>query len=269
MKKTIVAFAVLMSLGLAVPETLVAWGSRAHKKITSDAYYIMPVAFRQFLGETLDQGKKNPNLKALLEAALEPDRVLKDFRNHVFHVQGFDLGNGPFHIEGLAKEIVADIKAKAPKALIIQKLGWVAHYIGDLAQPLHTGVATWEGIEEKSYHSHYEKDMDKEIYSFGVNFDGCQAIQRISARMVYEALWANQYYTTVEYAYTKGDCYKSVGELSAKCYSRGVNNVVDIWYSIWAMSGGKINPAVDGKPKIYPAFWRRNYNSAPNKDLEQ
>lgn len=267
MKKTVIALAVLMSLGLAIPKTLIAWGSRAHKKITSDAYFIMPAAFRQFLGQTPDQ--KNPNLKALLDFALEPDRVLKDFRNHVFHVQGFEMGNGPFHVEDLAKEIAADIKAKAPKAQILQKIGWISHYIADLAQPLHTGVATWEGIEEKSYHSKYEQAIDKEIYAYGVAFDGCQAIQRISARMVYEALWANQYYTTVEFAYTKGDGYKSVGELSSKCYSRAVNNVVDIWYSIWAMSGGKLNPAIDGKPKNYPAFWRRNYNSSPRKSVEE
>jgi len=259
-------FSLALLFALVVPSSSYAWGGITHKKVTSDAYFIMPKAFRVFLGETVENGKvKHPSLKALLEASTEPDRVLRDFKNHVFHIQGFDLGNGPFHVEELAKEIAEDIKNKAPRAKIIQKLGWVSHYIADLCQPLHTGVATWEGIEEKAYHSGYERDIDKRIYTYGVAFDGAQKSERISARMVYEALWANQYYTAVEQAYTSGKRYQEVNELTAKTYSRAVNSVVDVWYSIWAMSGGKINPAIDGKPKNFPPHKR--HFLAPLRDF--
>ena len=234
-----------------------AWGGRTHKKITSDAYFIMPAPFRAFLGEKPGATTKAPYLKSLLEACVEPDSVLKDFRNHVFHIHGYNLGNGPFHVEDLAKEVVEDIKAKASMKKIVQKLGWLAHYIGDLAQPLHTGVATWEGIEEKAYHSKYEKAIDRQIYSFGVKFDGCHPTSRVSARMIYEALWANRYYAAVETAYTGGEKYEQVKELTAECYSRAVNNVVDVWYSIWIAAGGKVNPKLDSKPKYYPPHWKK------------
>ncbi len=252
---TIVA---LLTLGIGLTLSDVrpaqAWGSKTHKKITSDAYHIMPKGFRELLGET---AKTKPALRPLLDASIEPDTTLKDFQNHVFHIHGFKMGNGPFKVEELAKEIVTDIQKKAPRAQIAQKLGWLAHYIADLAQPLHTGVATWEGIEEKAYHAACEKDADDHVYEFGVYFDGAFAVERISARMVYEALWANQYYAQLEEMYTSGKRWQAAKPILAKCYSRAVNNVVDIWYSIWLRAGGRANAKVDGKPKYFPP-----YNSA-------
>jgi len=240
--------------------SLYAWGGRTHKKITSDAYFIMPEAFRKFLGET----SKEARLGELMAACVEPDTVLKDFKNHVYHIQGYDLGNGPFKVNELAKEIVNDIKRKAPISKIIQKLGWISHYVADLTQPLHTGVATWEGIEEKSYHSSFEKDVDNHIYCYGVYFDGANATDRISARIVYEALWANQYYTSIESAYTKGNRYVDTNSIAAICYSRAVNNVYDIWYSIWVAAGGKTNPKVDGKPRNYPPYQQGTKEKTPS-----
>ena len=231
-----------------------AWGGKTHRKLTSDAYHIMPKAFREFLGETGGSSPKKPALRPLLDGCVEPDLVFKDFQNHVFHVQGFKMGNGPFKVEELVKEIVSDIEKKAPRAKIIQKLGWLAHYVEDLAQPLHTGVATWEGIEEKSYHAALEKNATEHVYEFGVYFDGAFAIDRVSARMVYEALWANQYYATLEAAYTNGKRWIEAKPVLVKCYSRAVNNVVDIWYTVWLRSGGRANANVDGKPKYSPPF---------------
>lgn len=230
---------------------LFAWGSKAHMKIVSDAYHIMPKAFRTFLGEVSKPKVKKPALKGLATAALEPDRVLKDFRNHVFHIQGFNMGKGPFHIEDLVNQTSELIEKKKSRAAIVQKLGWIAHYASDLVQPLHTGVSLDENIEEKSYHSATERDADKHIREFGVNFDGCTNVKRISARMIYEALWANQYYENLEDAYTSGKRYVDAKKTITSCYSRAVNNVVDLWYSVWIKSGGKVNPS-DAKPKYYP-----------------
>ncbi|GAB4280618.1 MAG: hypothetical protein Kow0029_25250 [Candidatus Rifleibacteriota bacterium] len=224
-------------------------------KIVSDAYHIMPKAFRQFLGEVTKPSVKKPALKGLLKASVEPDSVLKDFSNHVFHIQGYSMGKGPFHIEELVNETAALIEKKKSRAEIVQKLGWIAHYASDLVQPLHTGVSLDENIEEKSYHSATEKDADKHVMTYGVNFDGCTNIKRISARMIYEALWANQYYEVLEDAYTKGNKYKDAKSTIANCYSRAVNNVVDLWYSVWIRSGGKPGPN-DGKPKYYPPAQR-------------
>ena len=52
--------------------------------------------------------------------------TLKDFRNHVFHIHGSDMGNGPFKVQQLANEIVDDIKSKKSRATIVQKLGWLS-----------------------------------------------------------------------------------------------------------------------------------------------
>ncbi len=245
-----------------IPSIGSAWGSLVHRKITSDAFFIMPQAFRTYLlGAAAKPG--SAEFITLLDASNEPDRVLKDFQNHVFHIHGYKMGNGPFRIEELVKEITDLIKKKGSKKEIIQKLGWVAHYTADLVQPLHTGVATWEGIEEKSYHSACEKDADKQVNGFGVQFDGAQPVVRISARMVYEALWANQYYSAIETAYTRGDKYDEARNILSACYSRGVNNVVDMWYTIWANAGGKINPKVDGKPVNYPPAQGRGQRIKP------
>lgn len=255
-KRVFPVLCLIIIFQISLSESAFSWAGRTHRKITSDAYFIMPQAFRQFLGETPGTNPKNPNLKALLAASIEPDTVLKDFRNHVYHIHGYDMGNGPFHVENLLKEIAGNIRSHSPKAAIIQKIGWLSHYVADLTQPLHSGVATWEGIEEKTFHSSFENDVNSNLYTFGVMFDGAVVVQRISARMVYESLWANQYYCAIETAYTKGKKYLELKDISAKCYSRAVNNVVDIWYTLWEMSGGKINPDVESKPLYYPPFWR-------------
>ena len=118
-------------------------------------------------------------------------------------------------------------------------------------QPLHTGSSLDETIEEKSYHSATEKDADRWVLTYGVNFDGCDDVKRISARMIYESLWANQYYDALEYAYTKGKRYEDSRTILANCYSRAVNNVVDMWYSAWVKGGGKVTPN-DKKPRYFP-----------------
>jgi len=228
-----------------------AWGSRVHMKIVSDAYHIMPQAFREFLGETTRPTLKQPSLKPLMEASVEPDRVLKDFQNHIFHIQASSMGKGPFHIENLVNEVGLAIEKKKSRKEIIQKLGWIAHYSADLVQPLHTGASLDDTIEEKSYHAATEKDADKWVLTYGVNFDGCDDVKRISARMIYESLWANQYYDALEYAYTKGKRYSEARTILANCYSRAVNNVVDMWYAAWVKSGGKVLPS-DKKPKYFP-----------------
>lgn len=255
-------FGLVLAIGLMIPNPLDAWGAKAHMKITSDAYFIMPAAFQKFLGAELAKPAKHPALPKLMTGAVEPDRVLKDFHNHVFHIHGYKLGNGPFRIETLVKEVIEDIKTKKPRAVILQKLGWISHYTADLAQPLHTGVATWEGIEEKSFHAATEKDADRNIYTYGVYYDGAKAVQRLSPRMVYEALWANQYYAALERAYTQGNKYQESKGIISRCYSRAVNNVVDMWYSAWVQAGGAVNPKIDSKPKFFPPYDKKNASTA-------
>ncbi len=250
---------VVFALILAGAANAYAWGSKVHMKIVSDAYHIMPQAFRDFLGEVKKPSLKKPALNPLMEASVEPDRVLKDFANHVFHIQGSAMGKGPFHIETLINETADLISKKAPQKDIIQRLGWIAHYTSDLLQPLHTGTSLDDTIEEKSYHSATERDADRFVLTYGVNFDGCQSIKRISARMIYEALWANQHYDALEQAYNRGERYPEVKTTVAACYSRAVNNVVDLWYSIWVKAGGKVLPS-DGKARYFPPVKRFNFN---------
>jgi hypothetical protein len=223
----------------------------------------MPQAFREFLGETTTPTVKKPALGPLMSAGLEPDRVLKDFSNHVFHIQGSSMGKGPFHVETLVNEVATMIQKKQARRDIIQKLGWIGHYASDLVQPLHTGSSLDETVEEKSYHSATERDADKYVLNYGVNFDGCNSLQRISARMIYEALWANQHYDALEQAYTRGSRYPEVKNIIASCYSRAVNNVVDLWYTAWVKAGGKVLPS-DSKPRYFPPV--KKFHFAENED---
>ncbi len=247
-----------------------AWGGRTHRKITSDAYFIMPAAFRAFLGATgTGSSAKNPALKPILQASVEPDTVLKDFRNHVFHIHGSDMGNGPFKVEQLANEIVDDIKNKKSRATIIQKLGWLSHYIADLVQPLHTGIVVIDGIEEKPYHVASERDADKSVHLYGVSFEGCRKIERLSALIVYWSLWANKYYDAMIEYYTPGNLNLKQGRaIVASCYSRAVNNIVLMWYTIWARAGGKINPKTDARPKYYPPYGDKKEIALPHSTAE-
>lgn len=259
MKTTVVkVLSIAFVFVLAGSGNVLAWGSKVHMKIVSDAYHIMPAAFREFLGETSKPTVKKPALSGLMEGSVEPDRVLKDFQNHIFHIQASAMGKAPFHIENLVNEVAEAIQKKRPRKEIVQKLGWIGHYAADLAQPLHTGSSLDETVEEKSYHSATEKDADKFVLTYGVNFDGCTDIKRISARMVYEALWSNQYYDALEQAYTRGDKYPEVKNVIASCYSRAVNNVVDLWYTAWVRAGGKVLPS-DTKPRYFPPVKRFDF----------
>ncbi|HOY68568.1 MAG TPA: zinc dependent phospholipase C family protein [Candidatus Ozemobacteraceae bacterium] len=273
MRTRTIALAALLLVPLLLAATSAeAWGGRTHKKITSDAYFIMPSAFREFLGATgTGPSAKHPAFKALLEASIEPDTTLKDFRNHVFHIHGSDMGNGPFKVEELVKEVVEDIKAKKSRASIVRKLGWICHYTADLVQPLHTGIVVVDGIEEKPYHAACEKDINDNVHLFGVSFEGCRSVDRVSALMVYWSLWANKYYDALIQYYTPGNQDKKRGRMvSATCYSRAVNDVVLMWYTIWARSGGKIDPRKDGKPKYFPPAGNKNELALPvSREIEE
>jgi hypothetical protein len=234
---------------------LFAWGSKVHMKIVSDAYHIMPKAFRKTLGEVDKPKLKKPAMSHLLYGSVQPDKEFKDFHNHVFHIHGYNMGKGPFHIETLVDEVVEDIKSKKSLKTIAAKLGWIAHYASDLVQPLHTGVSTEETVEEKSYHSATERDADKHMDYYGVKFDGCTSIKRVSARMIYEALWANQYYEDLQNAYVHGKRYEDSKKIISECYSRAVNNVVDLWYTVYLRAGGQKHPS-HFKAKNYPPLKR-------------
>lgn len=251
MKNKIIRVLSIAFLFVSCAAGVFAWGGKTHMKMVSDAYHIMPEQFRQFLGEETEPELKKPALRLLIRAAVEPDRELKDFRNHIFHIQSGAMGHGPFHIEKLVDEVADLIANDGDKQEIIQKLGWISHYATDLTQPLHTGSSLDDTIEEKSFHSATERHADRFVMTYGVNFDGCTNIHRVPARMIYEALWANQFYQALQNAYTIGNKYEDAKEVIAKCYSRAVNNVVDLWYTAWIKSGAEEGPT-DKLPKNFP-----------------
>lgn len=221
------------------------WSAKTHQKIVKEALYSLPKEY---------QRKLMPYIDEMLNGSIAPDRVYKDFDNHVFHIHG-NKGRGPEKVRQKYLEIVSLIQEKRPWRLIAFELGVLSHYIADLNQPLHTDTSKKEDL----FHSKYEKDAEV------INPKIINNLVFISHPMSYiidSILRANSYYKDIEKAYLNEGKFSNVSKITQNqidkatydvaCYfysalergSRGttildiINDFIDYWKAIFKMRLG-------------------------------
>ncbi len=209
--KRLIIFLIILFLFL---NPLFGWSAKTHQKIVKEAFYSLPKEY---------QRKISPYIDELLKGSVAPDRVYRDFDNHVFHIHG-NKGKGPDKVRQKYLEIINLIQEKRPWRLIAFELGVLSHYIADLNQPLHTDTSKRENL----FHSKYEKDSEvinpktpKDLIF--IRYPKSYILDSISR--------ANSFYRSIEDAYLNGNAFSDVSKITQAQIDKATYDVACYFYS--------------------------------------
>jgi len=190
------------------------WSTKTHQKIAKEALYSLPKEY---------QRKLSPYLDELLEGSVAPDRIYKDFNNHVFHVH-VDKGKGPEKVREKYLEIISLVQEGKPWRLIAFQLGVLSHYIADLNNPLHTDSSK----REDEFHSKYEKDADV----INPKIKSELIYIKYPASYILDSIFnANRFYKDIEKAYLSGDKFRDVSKITQEQIDKAALDTASYFYS--------------------------------------
>lgn len=178
------------------------------------------------------------DLKVALPVTDDPDTVSKDFVYHVYDVWGVKYGKAPEKISKLYGDAVYYKKKGDVKRASIS-IGLLAHYYGDINNPLHTDQCK---LEEK-VHSKYENAVNTRTNSKGENegwiiADGYVRVTNITTETVGAATLAHGDYVALVNGYAKHGYDKTVEAITKRSLNRAVNDLADIIVSV-GVEGGR------------------------------
>jgi competence ComEA-like helix-hairpin-helix protein len=212
--------------GSILPREARAWSFHTHRKLVSDALTRMPAAFaKRFM----------PFKESFLQGATDPDSLLKDFQNHVFHVHtGF--GDAMARFRELFQGIAGSLQRGDPDAQIAYQLGLFAHYIADLNQPLHTAGADSDW-NESAYHGKFEKEVEGQLSKIPLQRASYHPVTDPAARLKEMAVAANQHYAAIGEAYRRGNRIFDLQNIVETQYNAALTQILDYWLGIFQAAG--------------------------------
>ena len=92
-----------------------------------------------------------------LAATDDPDTQVHDFVNHVYQTTGHVYGSAPRRVQALFDQAVSQLRA-GDRAGASVTTGLLAHYYGDVCNPLHTD----QTAAEEKIHSRYETRVTRD-----------------------------------------------------------------------------------------------------------
>lgn len=224
LKKSLITLLCLLLLAADTPAD--AWSYHTHRKITADAVRLMPESFRREFS-----GKKSHFLKG----STDPDTIIKDFLNHVYHPDGSAVG-GLYRIQQLFDKAVELIGTRQDPESIAYVLGLMSHYIADINQPLHT-AGRERDANESEYHSKFERDLNpvlKELELPAVEYRPVTSVEERVAAMAREA---NRYYDEIGIAYRGGRGLEQVRGMAERQITASTQNIVNFWLGAYQAAG--------------------------------
>lgn len=111
---------------------------------------------------------------------------------------------------------------KASKAL-----GYLAHIVGDVANPMHTDSSD----REDGVHSSYEEAVDRRTGTYGFTYDGRDAA-RAGRRTIAVATDAHRFYSELVREYDRHGYNRRVHRITKRQLNRAVNAVADLITSL-------------------------------------
>jgi len=203
-----------------------AWSYHTHRKITADAVRLMPESFRREFS-----GQKSHFLKG----STDPDILVKDFMNHVYHPGGTAVG-GYYRIQQLFDKAVELIRTNQSADSIAYVLGLMSHYIADINQPLHTAGRDSDE-NESEYHSIFERDLNPVLKELVLPKIEYRPVTSLEERVKAMAIEANRYYDDIGVAYRNGSGLASVRAMAEKQIAVSTQQVVDFWLGAYKAAG--------------------------------
>ncbi len=212
-----------------------AWNTASHPYISQRAFSTLPEDMQRVL---------DPYLDIILRASVVPDVILMDWPNHELNIldPSSDRDAAPNRIASLCSEITKELgNEDRDLAKVAYYMGLLSHYLADINQPLHTDNSS---AEESWIHPAFEMDVLKHqteisLVSTGTSFwVSPKEMTRATARR------ANAYYWPIIHAYTNGNGWKDVKDIAALNFQRAVDDVHDIWLTLWLLANPKELPAI-------------------------
>lgn len=168
------------------------------------------------------------NLKVALPHTDDPDTVFHDFYYHVYDVWGSPYGDAPKKVAAYyAKALAARRAGKVGAAS--KYVGIMAHYFGDICNPLHTD----ERPAEERMHSGYEADAQQYTDRVGehrgwVKYDGYQARTNVAGFARNVAGASHAHYSVLVKDYNKSGMSSAVVAITAKRLNAAANGLADL-----------------------------------------
>lgn len=147
---------------------------------------------------------------AYLRGSKDPDKVFKDFKNHVLHVRGDLWGGAP----GEAREWFEDTVAALEESNwgeAVYSAGVLSHYLTDPLMPFHTGQSEAESNIHRAFEWSVAKSYDEmkpqiDDFAGGFNIDASCDDGWLEKMVEEGARFSNQDYETLieEYDFAAG-----------------------------------------------------------------
>jgi hypothetical protein len=162
----------------------------------------------------------------------DPDTQFHDSYYHVYDVWGSHYGDAPkkvmlYYGKALAARNAGDWTAASKYA------GIMAHYYGDICNPLHTDQTSAEDRMHSSYETAAQKYTDgKGENSNWVTFDGYRATTDVVAFTRNTAAGGHTMYTALVKGYNGSGMSPAVLTITRKAMDRAANGLADLLISI-------------------------------------
>jgi hypothetical protein len=271
-------FALLAVFAILPAGSAHAWDSATHRLITRLAVNALPPSQLRNAFEA--------SSAALQEYSVEPDSVLKarygkaEARRHYINIEYYDryskdpfsfldqnrqamerrvglrlmnrAGTLPWTIEELAGAS-AQAWRRGECAEMIRQSGYLAHYVGDASQPLHTTIRYDGYRRDRGIHARIESAVDRSVNAIGAEAAPQVRVVEISGVWTLEIGEMRQSYGLVQAAIdadraarrTAGDrgvayahaLIEQHGAMFATQIARGASALASIWLYEWKQAG--------------------------------
>lgn len=145
---------------------------------------------------------------------------------HVYDVWGASYGGAPEAAQVWFRRMKRRLAKDRPRAAS-RALGYLAHIVGDIAQPMHTDSTA----REDRVHSSYEDGVDRRIGNYRFHYDGRHST-RPYRRTVRLAHVAHRSYFDLVRAYDRRGYNQTVHRITKRQLNRGANAVADLLTSL-------------------------------------
>lgn len=242
--KNILLSLLIVILNFSCLQPAAGWSYHTHRKITADAVRLMPESFRNEFA-----GQKGHFLKG----ATDPDTLIKDFMNHVYHPDGSRV-DGLYRIQAIHGKAVELIRSSAGPEKIAYILGLMSHYIADLNQPLHT-AGSERNPDESLYHIKFERDLNPHLSEFALPEISYQPVTDIESRVKEMTTAANSEYGNIDSAYRSGANLAPVMEMAKRQIGISTRQVVDFWLGAFRDAGRNFSEAASAAQSADTSEW--------------
>lgn len=152
-------------------------------------------------------------------------------------------------IERETRAVVMMIRGNEPMAVVVERLGGLAHLVADANNPFHaTAPDATLAAKKSDYEAYFERRMPKfptVFYGLDRDFRLGPYLDKTFARGTkFQPLVREEYFRHGEQRTSAMfDDRSTAFGIASICYSRAVSDLVNLYYFIWKEAGGDVRTA--------------------------